>query len=60
MVQPLGQLQEKKINRVFKSQKRAARLILDLDTSPRSVDMFKQLNCIPYYDEVKILNATCV
>ena len=35
-------------------QTRAARVILDLDTSARSVDMFKQLNWIPYYNEVKI------
>ena len=28
-----------------------------MDTSARSVDMFKQLDWIPYYDEVKIFKA---
>ena len=37
------------LNRVLKLQKRAARVILDMDTSARSVDMFKQLDWIPYY-----------
>jgi hypothetical protein len=46
------------LNRVLKIQKRAARVILDLNTSARSVNMFKQLNWIPYYDEMKILKAT--
>ena len=46
------------LNRVLKLQKRAARVILDMDTSARSVDMFKQLDWIPYYDEVKIFKAT--
>ena len=46
------------INRVLKLQKRAARVILDMDTSARSVDMFKQLDWIPYYHEVKIFKAT--
>jgi hypothetical protein len=48
-----------KLDRVsLKSQKRAARVILDLNASARSVNMFKQLNWIPYYDDVKILEAT--
>ena len=42
------------IIRVLKLQTRATQVILDLDTSARSVDMFKQLNWIPYYNEVKI------
>ena len=46
------------LNRVLKLQKRAARVILDLDRSARTVNMFQQLNCIPFYDEVKILKAT--
>ena len=29
-----------------------------MDTSARSVDMFKQLDWIPFYDEVKIFKAT--
>ena len=40
------------LNKVLKLQKRAAWVILDLDTSARSVNMFKQLNWIPYDDEV--------
>ena len=46
------------LNRVLKLRKRAAWVILDMDTSARSVDMFKQLDWIPYYDEVKIFKAT--
>ena len=46
------------LNRVLKLQNRVTQVILDLDTSTRSVDMFKQLNWIPYYDEVKILKGT--
>ena len=46
------------IKPVLKLQKKAARVILDMDTSARSVDMFKQLHWIPYYDEVKIFEAT--
>ena len=46
------------LNRVFRLQKRAARVILDLDMSARTVNMFQQLNWIPFYDEVKILKAT--
>ena len=46
------------LNRVLKLQKKAAQVILDMGTSARSVDMFKQLDCMPYYDEVKIFKAT--
>jgi hypothetical protein len=35
-------------------QKRAARVILQVDTRSRTVDNFKKLDWIPFYDEVKI------
>ena len=42
------------INKVFKLQKRAARVILEADTRANSVDLFKKLDWIPFYDEAKI------
>ena len=48
------------VNKVFKLQKRAARVILAADTRTNSVDLFKKLNWIPFYDEVKINKCTLV
>ena len=42
------------LKRVFRLQKRAARVILQVDTRSRTVDNFKKLGWIPFYDEVKI------
>ena len=42
------------INKVFKLQKRAARVILEADTRANSVDLFKKLDWILFYDEAKI------
>jgi hypothetical protein len=35
-------------------QKRAARVILDVDTRERSAKLFKGLNWLPLHDEIKI------
>lgn len=40
--------------RVFKLQKRAARVILDVDTRERSAKLFKELSWLPLHDEIKI------
>ena len=45
----LGNLQ-----RVFRLQKRAARVILDADTRANSVELFKKLNWLPFHLEVKV------
>ncbi len=42
------------LERVFKLQKRAARVILDADTRERSAKLFKELNWLPLHDEIKI------
>ena len=39
---------------VFRLQKRAACVILQVDTRSRIVDNFKKLGWIPFYDEVKM------
>ena len=42
------------LKRVFRLQKRAARVILQVDTRSRTIDNFTKLGWIPFYDEVKI------
>ena len=42
------------IMRVFKLQKRAARVFLEADTRSNSVKLFKELEWLPFYDEVKL------
>ena len=42
------------LKRVFRLPKRAARVILQVDTRSRTVDNFKKLSWIPFYNEVKI------
>ena len=39
------------INRIFKLQKRAARISLDAESRSRSVPLFNSLNWIPFYHE---------
>ena len=39
------------INRIFKLQKRAARIILETEPRSRSVTLFNSLNWIPFYHE---------
>ena len=42
------------LRRVFRLQKRAARIIFQVDTRSRTVDNFKKLGWITFYDKVKI------
>ena len=42
------------LNKVFRLQKRAARVILNADTRANSVGLFKQLNWLPFFHEAKI------
>ena len=46
--------------RVFKLQKRAARVILEADTRSNSVKHFKKLAWLPFYDEVKLNKSILV
>ena len=46
--------------RVFKLQKRAARVILDVDTRERSAKLFKELNWLPLHDEINIQKCCVV
>ena len=48
------------IMRVFKLQKRAARVILEADTRSNSVKHFKKLAWLPFYDEVKLNKSILV
>ena len=48
------------LKRVFRLQKRAARVILGAGTRSRTVENFKKLNWIPFYDEVKISKCVLV
>ena len=48
------------ITRVFKLQKRAARVILEADTRSNSVILFKKLAWVPFYDEFKLNKSTLV
>ena len=41
----------KSLERVFRMQKRAARIILGAEYMTRTVTMFNKLNWIPYYNE---------
>ena len=42
------------LNKVFRLQKRAARVILNADTRANSVDLFRELNWLPFFHEAKI------
>ena len=42
------------IQKVFRLQKRAARVILGADTKANSVKLFKQLGWVPFYHEARI------
>ena len=41
------------IMRVFKLQKRAIRVILEVKTSSNSIKLFKKLSWLPFFDEIK-------
>ena len=43
------------LQRVFRLQKRSARVILDADTRANSVELFKKINWLPLHLEVKVI-----
>lgn len=45
------------LTKVFKLQKRAARVILNADTRDNSVELFTKLGWLPFYDEAKIIKC---
>ena len=42
------------LQRVFRLQKRSARLVLNIDTRANSVELFNKLNWLPLHLEVKV------
>ena len=42
------------LEKVFRLQKRAARVILDADMQPNSIELFKKLTWLPFFCEIKI------
>ena len=48
------------VERVYKLQKRAARVILDANTMERSVNLFRKLNWLPLKDEIKIQKCSVI
>ena len=48
------------VNKVFRLQKRAARVILNADTRANSVDLFRKLNWLPFFHEAKINQCALV
>ena len=48
------------LNKVFRLQKRAARVFLNADTRANSVDLFKELSWLPFFHEAKINKCALV
>ena len=48
------------LNKVFRLQKRTARVILDADTRENSIDLFRELNWLPRFHEAKINKCALV
>ena len=48
------------LNRVFRLQKRAARIILDADSQASSVKLFYKPKWIPFYEQVKIAKCCII
>jgi hypothetical protein len=46
--------------KILRLQERAARIILDADTRANRVGLFKQLNWLTFYDEVKLSKCIIV
>ena len=42
------------LQRVFKLQKRAARVILNADTKANNVQLFRELDWVPFYHEANV------
>ena len=43
--------------KVFRLQKRAARVIINADTRANSVNLFRELNWLPFFMKVKLISA---
>ena len=48
------------LNKVFRLQKHAASVILNADTRANSVDLFRELNWLPFFHEAKINQCALV
>ena len=48
------------LNKVFRLHTRAARVILNADTRANSVDLFRELNWLPFFPKVKINQCALV
>ena len=48
------------LNKVFRLQKRAARVILNADTRANRIDLFRQLHWLPFFHEAKINQCALV
>ena len=45
------------LNKVFRPQKRAARVILNADTRANSVDLFRELNWLPFFMKLRLISV---
>ena len=45
------------LNKVFRLQKRAARVILNADTRANSVDLFRELNWLSFFMKLRLISA---
>ena len=45
------------VNKVFRLPKRAARVILNADTRANSVDLFRELNWLPFCMKLRLISA---
>ena len=48
------------LNKVFRLQKHAARVILNADTRANSVDLLRELNWLPLFHEARVNQCTLV
>ena len=48
------------LNKVFRLQRRAAQVILNADTRANRVDLFRELNWLPFFHEAKINQCALV
>ena len=56
----MGSTSVDNLNKVFRLQKRAARVILNADTRANSVDLFRELNWLTFLLEAKINQCALV
>ena len=55
-----GNTPKQNLDRIYRLQKRAARLILDVDSKAPSLPLFVQLGWLPIYDRIKYFRAVTV